>query len=109
MIEIKAYTKVRAVKDGKIAVLVSQGYGAGWYSWNTDYPDCLFDPEIVILVYNEAISEDIEKAADKKWPGGSWMGAKGLYIEWLDEGSTFNIECYDGYERLEYADYCIQA
>jgi hypothetical protein len=26
----------KVIRDGKVAVLYSPGYGAGWYSWNRD-------------------------------------------------------------------------
>ena len=39
-------------RDGKVAVLISDGSGAGWYSWNTDFKDCLFCPEIVNYIIN---------------------------------------------------------
>ncbi len=29
-------------QDGKVAVLYSPGFGAGWYTWNTDAPEILF-------------------------------------------------------------------
>lgn len=32
----------KVIEDGKVAVLISPNYGAGWYSWNihnTEYPD----------------------------------------------------------------------
>ena len=46
---------MKKVNDrGEVAVLVSYGYGAGWYSWN-DNLQMLFDPEIVdyVLYVNE--------------------------------------------------------
>ena len=31
-------------QDGKVAVLYSPGFGAGWYTWNMTVPQILFDP-----------------------------------------------------------------
>jgi hypothetical protein len=30
----------KVIRDGKVAVLISDGYGAGWYSWNKKYQHC---------------------------------------------------------------------
>jgi len=35
------------IENNQVAVLYSPGYGVGWYSWNKDYPACLFHPIIV--------------------------------------------------------------
>ena len=39
----------KVVRDGKVAVLISQGFGAGWYSWNSN-EQLLFSPKIVEMV-----------------------------------------------------------
>lgn len=28
----------KVIRDGMVAVIYSPGYGAGWSSWNRDYP-----------------------------------------------------------------------
>lgn len=53
----------------QVKILYSPGYGAGWYTTNTQYPDCLRDSEIIKLVEqmdklleeSEYNSRDIEK------------------------------------------------
>jgi len=40
----------KLVRDGKVAVLYSPDYGSGWYTWNPNNPELLFDPAIVQLV-----------------------------------------------------------
>ena len=37
-------------ENGKVAVLYSPEFGAGWYTWNQDHPEILFDPAMVKLV-----------------------------------------------------------
>jgi hypothetical protein len=88
------------IKDGKVAVLISPGYGAGWYSWNTGYQGLLFDPEIVqaVLDGNRQLAAEI---ADRKYPDCYTGGARDLTVEWLDPGTVFTIDDYDGYESLE--------
>ena len=93
----------KVIRDGKVAVLYSPGYGAGWYSWNTKYPECLFDPKIVAMV--EAGQHDqIEAYCKTAHPDLSLGGAEQLQIEWLPVGTAFKIEEYDGYESIEYQD-----
>jgi hypothetical protein len=90
----------KVVRNGKVAVLYSPDYGAGWYSWNTEIPECLFDPEIVQMVENNVDKSEIVKLAEEKWPKGYWS-ARDLKIAWLDEGTLFQILEYDGAEEIE--------
>ena len=90
-------------EQGEVAVLVSHGYGAGWYSWNTGIPDCLFEPRIVRAVQDGDTMKAAE-IADVLWPDGYWGGASGLTIYWLSPGIAFRISEYDGSESLVEAD-----
>lgn len=86
-------------RDGKVAVLFSPGFGAGWYTWNSSNRALLFDPEIVEAV----LADDRAKAAqiaERKWPDGYYGGAENLRIEWLDKGTAFRIDEYDGSESV---------
>jgi hypothetical protein len=92
-------------EKGEVAVLVSPGYGAGWYSWNTDTPECLFDPDCVISVLNDASNENIVNIANSKWQDGYWYGARDLTVVWVKKGTKFRISEYDGFESfVEYDD-----
>lgn len=94
----------KTIKDGKVAVLYSPGFGAGWYTWNLAQPSCLFDPEIVELVQTGGAASEIEELARKKWHDGDAYfypgGADDLVIAWLPEGTKFRIDEYDGSEIL---------
>ena len=87
-------------KDGKVAVMISPGFGAGWSTWNSDCRDTLlFDAEIAQAV----IDGDKAKAAQlamEKCPGLYTGGAGGLMVEWIDKGSVFEVEEYKGSESL---------
>ena len=87
-------------KDGKVAVMISPGFGAGWSTWNSEFRDTLlFDAEIAQAV----IDGDKAKAAQlamEKCPGLCAGGAGGLMVEWIDKGSVFEVEEYDGSESL---------
>ncbi len=95
-------------EDGKIAVLYSPGYGAGWYSWNTDCKQCVFDPEIVQIVLDNSEDDElsdegirlVKEKAEEKYKRFYSGGARDLCIEWLDEGDVFEIDEYDGYELI---------
>lgn len=95
----------KVVRDGKVAVLVSPGFGAGWSTWNPRHPECLFDPDIVAAVEREASVGEIESIAGSKW--GDWFypgGASDLEIEWVEQGTSFEIHEYHGSESLRERD-----
>ena len=94
----------KTIVDGKVAVLISPGFGAGWYTWNFEYPDMLFDPWIVDMVLAEAVLEEIVAYATVKWPDAYLGGADGLVVEWLPEGTQFFVVEYDGSETLNLRD-----
>lgn len=93
----------KVVRDGKVAVLFSRGYGAGWGSWNYGVHDVImFHPKIVQMVEDEREMEITEEWLEKElglkdvYTGG----CEGLYIEWVPEGTKFRIDEYDGAERI---------
>jgi hypothetical protein len=87
------------IKDGKVAVLYSPGYGAGWYTWNQDHPEIVFDKDIVAAVL-EGDKNKAEKITKEKYPGVYTGGADDLEISWLHPGTEFEIEEYDGNESI---------
>ena len=91
----------KVIRDGKVAVLVSPGVGAGWYSWNKGFPQCLFDPEIVALVESKQ-HDKIFKLVEKKYGDGFYAGGqvRRLEVVWLPEGTVFRIDEYDGAESI---------
>ncbi len=93
-----AYEKY--IKDGEVAVLVSSGFGAGWYTWNTAHEGLLFDKDIVEAV----LADDLEKAGDiaqAKYGEHVYTGGKrDLRVVWVPVGSQFEIDEYDGSESL---------
>lgn len=107
----------KVIVDGKVAVLYSPGFGAGWYSWNTGIEECLFCPEIVELIRNEpergwrekrkaSLIKQITDIAETKWEGGYWGGARDLTIKWVPQGEQFEITEYDGSESLNIIGEC---
>lgn len=103
MEEVKSVNKV--VRDGKVAVLYSPGYGAGWSTWNT--PDVaerlIFDPKLVEMVECNVDIEEIV-AYVNSWGDDDdhicTLGAGKLTIEWVPQGERFDISEYDGNESV---------
>lgn len=96
---------MKVIRNSKVAVLLSPGYGAGWSTWaHTPYEqDCLHHPRWVQWV-EEGKKEDPEGIAREIWGENHAYtclgGAKDLIIQWVDEDHDFKITCHDGWERL---------
>jgi len=93
----------KVVRDGQVAVLYSPGYGAGWFSWNTEYPEIIFDPGLVDLV-EQGDKEKILAYVNLKWPDAYTGGLEDLQIEWLPVGTEFVIDENDGAEYIKIKD-----
>lgn len=92
------------VRDGRVALLVSRGYGAGWYSWNEEYEQLLYDPVIVDMLLRGVDKCDIIQYCDKEYPEAYTGGVRDLEVVWVDEGEQFRIEEYDGAESIVFSD-----
>ncbi len=96
----------KVIRDGKVAVLVSRGYGAGWSTWTDEIETYLFHPKLVQMVEEERHSEittewmEQELGLDVSYTGGT----DGLEIEWVPVGTKFVIHEYDGHETLKTID-----
>lgn len=89
-------------EHGNVAVLISTEFGAGWSTWAQ--PDeaeaLLFDSRIVDAVLSGRASEDIVILC-KSLGYESYMGGAGdLIVEWLEPGTRFLVEEYDGNESI---------
>ena len=93
----------KLVDNGKVAVLYSPGFGAGWSTWNQEVPELLFDPAIVRFVENEQWDE-LGVYVTLKYPGIYKGGMTDLAVAWLPEGAEFQIYEYDGAESIELKD-----
>lgn len=94
------------IRDGKVAVLVSRGYG-GWYTCHYDLT-LVYHPQLVALVEqkrhneidDELIAEILEIDVDEVPYIG---GVKDLAVQWVNAGEKFRIVGDEGYERVELA------
>ena len=126
----------KVIKDGKVGVLVSPGFGAGFSTWGAPI-EASFDPTLIELAekkhkmefqpnekggltqirevynspeYKEIVNEMVEYVT-KTYEGVYAGGVEDLVVVWIDEGREFIIEEYDGSESLMLkTDYnCIKA
>lgn len=85
------------VRDGKVAVLVSPGFGAGWSTWADNAETALYAPDVVAWI------EAGKPAVDEEATFGHYGylgGLRDVEIEWLPVGTRFVIKEYDGSESL---------
>ena len=99
----------KMVKDGKVAVLISPEYGAGWYTWNRNKEtgggeQLLFSPELVAAVLAGAKPKELVALAKDLFPDAYEGGAGNLEVRWLPVGAKFDVDEYDGFESLRVVD-----
>ena len=93
----------KVIREGKVAVLYSPGFGSGWYTWNNPHKELLFHPKLV-----EMVESNKQDEIDEDWIKENLNidnhiycgGALDLRIGWLDEGTRFRVEDYDGSESI---------
>lgn len=97
-------------KDGKVAVLYSPGYGAGWSTWNRqEWCLLLTTHRDIVQAVLDGKNKQAAKIAEKiihNIIGDSkeyvcTSGATDLVVEWLPKGTLFEITEYDGNESLQ--------
>jgi hypothetical protein len=92
----------KVIKEGKVGVLVSPGYGAGFLTWGAP-EEAIFNPTLIGLVENEKWQEAID-FVEENWEGVYTGGVQDLRVAWIEEGTRFIIEEYDGAESFRFED-----
>jgi hypothetical protein len=96
---------MKKVYNGEFTkVLISRGFGAGWSTWNYDWPEMAFDPEIIELVEKEASIDVIDKLASIKYPNAYLGAIVALEVVLVKTGTEFIIHEYDGSESIQTKD-----
>lgn len=94
----------KVIRDGKVAVVYSEGYGAGWSTWNTELEELVFHPKIVEMVLNgrkSEINEDwLAENLGEEYADVICFGAGNLTIKWVPIGTKFLITECDGAESI---------
>lgn len=88
----------KLIRDNKVAVLISPGYGAGWYSWHFN-EELLYDPSIVQWLESNQL-EKAQTYLELKYPDDYHGGLEDLEVVWVPIGERFRVEEYDGAESL---------
>lgn len=88
-------------RDGKVAVLYSPGFGAGWSTWaDADQREALcMDARIVGAFLSGGSAAAVQVAVDM-FPDIYTRGGHKLCVEWVPKGRAFEVEEYDGSESL---------
>ena len=95
----------KCIRDGKVAVLYSPGFGAGWSTWNDDkYREFLLHDEKLVELVETNQQDKIEKYVKTVFPDEyvCLLGADQLQVEWVYPGTQFIITDYDGSEYIDY-------
>jgi len=89
----------KVIKDGKVAVLISYGFGSGFHSYGAPL-EAIFDPKLVGLVESEDY-DGAEEYVMNTYPDVYTGGVGDLVVVWVDEGEDFIINEYDGSEYIQ--------
>lgn len=96
------------IKDGKVAVLYSPGFGAGWSTWNEVFEQFfLFDKGLVELALSGAKQDVVREYLEASLPDSDLLylgGWKGISVKCLPVGTVFHIHEYDGSESIRVFD-----
>jgi hypothetical protein len=88
----------KLIRDGKVGVLVSPGFGAGWYTWH-GIEELVYDPSVVAWVETQELDK-IRTYVELRYPDAYCGGLEDLEVNWVPVGARFRIEEYDGAESL---------
>ena len=98
----------RLVRDGRVAVLYSPGYGAGWSTWQilADRVPMMFSPQIADIVDRGLPNWQSQAYAVAlvKHPDAFLRGMDDLRVRWLPIGTKFRVMEHDGNEWIEVID-----
>jgi hypothetical protein len=92
----------RVIKNGKVAVAISRGFGAGWSTWEDISP---FEPKVIEMILSGKKDEITEEWCKENLGKDIYTGGvDGLEVEWIPIGISFSINEYDGEESIYRSD-----
>jgi len=92
-------------EDGLVGVLISSNFGAGWSTWSSDDEFMLFDKGLVKMKLKSRSADEVQEYLEAHLNRGVYVGGwDNVYIVWLEPGTQFTIDEYDGAERLVLSD-----
>ena len=87
-------------KEGKVAVLYSPGFGAGWSTWMSNDEKAIFCPRLAEALDKNTPYTDLLQIAKEEFPNEYLGGLEDLEIRWIPKGIYFEITEYDGNEKV---------
>lgn len=87
------------VRDGKVGVLVSPGFGAGFYTWGAPL-EAIVNPTLIGLIEEDKIQEAVD-FVETTYPNAFSGGVDDLEVRWIPIGTQFIINEYDGFESIQ--------
>jgi hypothetical protein len=88
----------KVMRDGQVGVLISHGWGSGFYTWGAPL-QAIFDEKLIYLIETEKFDEAVEYV-ENTYPDVFTGGVHDLRVHWIDEGVEFFIDEYDGSESI---------
>lgn len=84
--------------EGKVGIIYSPGFGAGWSTWGV--PEMALDQELANAIDSGCTDKLIGEIAETNWPDEYHGGLEDCVVEWVEPGTSFRIDEYDGNESL---------
>lgn len=91
----------KVIRGGKVAVLYSPSFGAGWSTWNGEHEDFLLFDRTLVEAFESGGGEAVAGLVEALLPDVYTGGAGDLELAWLDEGERFYVHEYDGSESIK--------
>lgn len=91
----------KIIRDDKVAVIISPGWGAGWYSWH-GIIDLLYDPVVVGMILDGEDLNEILQYCHSQYGEDNYFSVDELQVVWVPVGTRFMIHEYDGSESIRY-------
>lgn len=82
--------------EGKIGIVYSPGYGAGWSTWGN--PEMALDQTLANMIEDGKPHSVIEAYCEAAWPDGYLGGLEDCVVMWVEKGTQFIVKGYDGSE-----------
>jgi len=93
----------KVIRDGKVAVLYSPGYGSGWSTWAPDeYREALCMDARLVRCVLDGNWDEAAAIAEELCPEVYTGSITSLVVEWVEKGSVIRIVERNGYEDVEY-------
>lgn len=96
----------KVIRDGRVAVLVSPGFGPGWSLRAGELDERkLFCPELVHAIEAGIPKHQRYEVANAVFGEDEYLGGiEQVRIQWVDVGRQFTVTEHDGSESIDFLD-----